>query len=392
MSDGIVPFNRPRLSGGEQENIAEAGKNLYLSGNGPFTRRCAAMLERELGVERVLLTPSGTAALELGVLLLDLKPGDEVIMPSFTFPTTASAVALHGGIPVFVDVRPDTLNIDPACVGAAVTQRTRAVLPVHYAGVACNMAALREVAPPGASILEDAAHAIDATQDGRALGSFGELAAFSFHETKNVTCGEGGALAINDARLVKRAEILQEKGTNRAAFFRGEVDKYTWVDVGSSFVLSDLNAAFLLAQLEHVKAITDDRRRTWARYYAAFEELELAGLVTRPVIPAGAHHNGHLFYLLVQPPAARETVLETLRAAGVNAVFHYVPLHTSPAGRRVGRSSGSLSTTDRVSEQLIRLPLWAGMSDEIVSRVVETVAEAIQNAAETSGSPINRPA
>ena len=298
----LIPFNRPRLTGAELDYIAEAVENLYLSGNGPFTKRCAEWLEGRLGCERVLFTPSGTAALELGALLLGLGEGDEVIIPSFTFPTTASAVALRGATPVFVDIEEETLNVDPECVRAAITERTKAILPVHYAGVGCDMDALVELAEEnGLAILEDAAHAIGASWRGKPLGTFGALGALSFHETKNATCGEGGALIINDPELVPTAEILQEKGTNRSAFFRGEVDKYTWVDVGSSFVMSDINAAFLLAQLEHLDEINGERCATWDRYMAGLRGAGRCG----PRAPAGRSRCGRAQRPPLLPPARR---------------------------------------------------------------------------------------
>jgi dTDP-4-amino-4,6-dideoxygalactose transaminase len=383
----IIPFNRPSLVGSERENIAEAAENLYLSGNGPFGQKCSALLERQIGCARALLTPSGTAALEIATLLLGLEPGDEVIMPSFTFPTTASCVALRGGVPVFVDIRPDTLNIDENLIAPALTDRTRAILPVHYAGIGCAMDSICEIARErNLAIIEDAAHSIDARYMGRPLGSFGDLGALSFHETKNITCGEGGALLIRDEELIERAEILQEKGTNRSAFRRGDIEKYTWIDVGSSFVLSDINAAFLYAQLEHLRDVTEARRRIWDRYYSAFAELEDLGLARRPHVPAEADHNGHLFYLLIAPEISRDEILAALQAQGVHGVFHYVPLHESPAGSRWGRVSGDLPHTVSASQRLIRLPLWIGMTPEQIDRVVDSVFGALRDAAASRGS------
>lgn len=302
-------------------------------------------------------------------------------MPSFTFATSASSVALRGATPVFVDVDPETLNIDPDQIELALNSRTRAIMPVHYGAVGCEMERIAELADSAdAVVVEDAAHAIGASWGGQPLGSFGGLGTLSFHETKNITCGEGGALLINDPGMVEAAEILQEKGTNRSAFFRGEVDKYTWVDVGSSFLLSDLNAAFLWAQLQNLEQINADRRRTWDRYFEAFADLETSGLARRPIVPPQAQHNGHLFYLLLDASIDREAVMRHARAAGVHTVFHYVPLHSSPAGRRVGRSVGSLKVTDSISDRLLRLPLWCGMDAGTVDRVVVAIGDAIQAA------------
>jgi dTDP-4-amino-4,6-dideoxygalactose transaminase len=371
-----VPFNRPYYVGSEQEYVLAALAAGHLSGSGGFTARCEAELERRLGVPRVLLTPSGTAALELAAMLLDVGPGDEVIMPSFTFPSTANAFALRGATPVFVDIREDTLNLDERLVEAAITPRTRAIVPVHYAGVACEMDLLAELAERhGITLVEDAAQALLSSHRGRPLGGLGGLAALSFHETKNVTCGEGGALVLSDPALVRRAEIIRDKGTDRAAFFRGEVDRYTWVGLGSSFALSDVSAAFLWAQLEQVEAITRARLALWRRYDEGLAAVAAQGLLRRPVVPAHATHNAHMYYVLLADHVPRAAFLDGLRARGVDAVFHYVPLHSSPAGRELGRASGTLSVTSHQSERLVRLPLWTGMEHELVDRVVATVTE-----------------
>jgi dTDP-4-amino-4,6-dideoxygalactose transaminase len=373
----FLPFNRPFTTGREFEHIEQAIENLHLSGNGPFTQRCAEWLSERTGSPRALLTTSGTAALEMATLLLGVGPGDEVVMPSFTFVSTANAVVLRGGVPVFVDVRPDTLNLDVDAAAAAVTDRTRAIVPVHYGGVGCDMDAVGELARThGLQVLEDAAQGVMAAYQGRPLGSMGTLGCLSFHETKNLTSGEGGALLINEHDLIDRAEVLHEKGTNRAAFFRGAVDKYTWVDVGSSFLPSEINAAFLWAQLEEADAITSRRMRIWERYHAAFAELEAQERVRRPIVPAGRRHNAHMYYLLLPDRARRDRLIERLSERGVMAVFHYVPLHSSPAGRRHGRAAGSLAQTDAASERLVRLPLWAGMEEEDVERVVAGVTAA----------------
>ena len=369
-----VPFNRPYYVGDEHEQVLEAIAAGHISASGTFTERCERELEAQLGAARVLLTPSCTAALELAAMLLDIGPGDEVIMPSFTFTSTANAFALRGAVPVFVDIREDTLNLDERLVEAAITPRTRAIVPVHYAGVGCEMTALLEIAERhGLTVVEDAAHAAMATHRAQPLGTFGRLGTLSFHETKNLTCGEGGALIVCDPGLVARAEILRDKGTNRSAFLRGEVDRYTWVELGSSMGLSDLNAAFLWAQLRDAGAITAARLRIWERYHRAFAELEGAGVLRRPVIPASSGHNAHMYYLLLEDRARRDGFIAALRGRNVDAVFHYVPLHSSPAGRRLGRASGPLARTSRLSDRVVRLPLWAAMTDAICDRVIAAV-------------------
>jgi dTDP-4-amino-4,6-dideoxygalactose transaminase len=373
-----IPFNRPFTTGREFLYVREAIENGHLSGNGPFTERCNRWLEQRVGSELALLTHSCTAALEMAVMLLDIGPGDEVVMPSFTFVSTANAVVLRGGTPVFVDVRQDTLNIDEEKVAAAITPKTRAILAVHYAGVGCAMSELGGIAEATATpLVEDAAQGILASYDERPLGSFGSLAALSFHETKNVHCGEGGALLINDASFAERAEILLEKGTNRRRFFRGQVDKYSWVDIGSSYAPSEVNAAFLWAQLEDADAITARRLAIWRTYHEAFAELEQQGLARRPVLPDRCSHNAHMYYLLLPDLDSRSRLIEELRRAGIHAVFHYVPLHESDAGRRYGRPAGDLSVTEGVGERLVRLPLWPGMADQDVERVVDGVDSAL---------------
>jgi dTDP-4-amino-4,6-dideoxygalactose transaminase len=370
-----LPYNRPQMVGRELEYIQQAVEAGHLSGNGPFAGRCSAWLEQLHASPRALLTHSCSGALEMAAILAEIEPGDEVIMPSFTFVTTANAFVLRGAVPVFVDVRADTLNLDETLVEAAITPRTRAIVPVHYAGIACEMDALVEISRRHKLLLiEDAAHGLLSTYHGRPLGGIGALATFSFHETKNVICGEGGALMINDADLVARAEIVQEKGTNRREFFRGQVDKYTWVDIGSSYLPSEIAAAFLYAQFEQAGVITARRLELWDQYHAGFEELEQARVVRRPVVPEGCVHNAHLFYLLVQG-GRRHELIDELGRRGINAVFHYMPLHSSPAGLRYGRAAGELPVTDRESASLVRLPLWVGMEDSDISRVVEAVGE-----------------
>jgi dTDP-4-amino-4,6-dideoxygalactose transaminase len=381
MSDDVIPFNRPYATGAEFGYIREAIANSHLSGNGPFAARCTEFLERESGAPQALLTHSCTGALEMAVLLSGVGPGDEVIVPSFAFASIANAVALRGATPVFVDIRPDTLNLDERLVAEAVTPQTRAIATVHYAGVGCELDELVALARKrDLIVIEDAAQGLLATYRGRALGSVGDAGCVSFHETKNVIAGEGGALLVNRRDWIERAEILQEKGTDRSRFFRGEVDKYTWVDVGSSFVSSEINAAFLWAQLEHAHELTAARLAIWNAYHRAFEDLENDGRLRRPVVPPQCEHNAHLYYLLVER-GTRERFLGLLAESGIRAVFHYVPLHSSPAGRRYGRAHGSLDVTDDVSERLVRLPLWIGMTPGDVDRVAEAVERACERVA-----------
>jgi dTDP-4-amino-4,6-dideoxygalactose transaminase len=373
----MIPFNRPHLTGREFTYIQEAVEAGQLAGNGRFTQRCHRWLESSLGARRVLLTHSATGALEMAALLLDLQPGDEVIMPSFTFVSTANAFVLRGATPVFVDVTRDTLNIDEHLIEAAITPRTRAIVPVHYAGVSCDMDAIADIARRhDLVIIEDAAQALLSSYKGRALGSIGHLAALSFHETKNVISGEGGALAINDDRYLERAEILWQKGTNRSAFAQGAVDKYTWVDIGSSFLPGELVAAFLLAQLERAHEITAERLLSWGRYLEACAPLRALG-VDLPSVPAECVHNGHLFRVLLPPHVSRSDALRELSLRGVNAVFHYVPLHSSPAGRRFGRAASRMDVTDDCSARLVRLPLWMGMGADLPARVAAALTATI---------------
>lgn len=357
-----IPFNKPYMTGRELEFVAQAHAEGHLSGDGSFSKRCHAWLERRTGTKKALLTHSCTAALEMAAMLLGLRPGDEVIMPSFTFVSTANAVVLRGATPVFVDIRPDTLNIDESLIEQAITPRTRAIWVVHYAGVACEMDTIMSLAARHhLFVVEDAAQGILSSYRGRPLGSIGHLAALSFHETKNVISGEGGALLVNDERFIERAEIIREKGTNRSKFFRGQVDKYTWVDIGSSYLPSDIIAAFLAAQLEQADAITRRRLDIWNAYHAAFAGLEKEGKLRRPIVPPHCTHNAHMYYLLVTDLEERTGTLDYLRHTGIGAVFHYIPLHASPAGMKYGRTTTPLLVTDDISERLIRLPLWLGM-------------------------------
>jgi dTDP-4-amino-4,6-dideoxygalactose transaminase len=371
-----IPFNKPRLTGREYERIGQAVANLHLAGNGPFTQAAQRWLEERTGAVKALLTQSCTAALEMSALLANVGPGDEIIMPSFTFVSTANAFVLRGAVPVFVDIRPDTLNLDPEAVAAAITPATRAVVAVHYAGVACDMDAICAITRErGVMLIEDAAQAILSTYRGRPLGAFGTLAALSFHETKNVLSGEGGALLVNDPALVERAEIIWEKGTDRSRFFRGQVDKYTWVDVGSSYLPSEITAAFLSAQIDEADRLTADRLAIWERYHDAFEGAEAAGSLRRPIVPRDCAHNAHMYYLLMPTLAARDGMLRHLQERSINATFHYIPLHLAPAGRRFGRACGELPCTNNAAERLLRLPLWGGMSDADIDFTIGAVLE-----------------
>lgn len=362
----MIKFNQPYMTGRELWLISQAHANGHLSGDGQFTRQCHAWLEARTGCRKALLTHSCTAALEMSALLLDLAPGDEVIMPSFTFVSTANAFVLRGAVPVFVDIRADTLNIDETLIESAITPRTKAICVVHYAGVGCEMDAINEVAARhGIPVIEDAAQGVLSDYKGRPLGGIGALGALSFHETKNVISGEGGALLVNDSRLVERAEIIREKGTNRSKFFRGQVDKYTWVDAGSSYLPGEIIAAFLAAQFEEADAITERRLAMWNRYHAWAETLEAAGLVRRPIIPAHCKHNAHMYYLLLPSLEARTKFIDEFKQRGYGAVFHYIPLHSSPAGQRYGRTHGEMTLTNATSDRLVRLPLWAGLEQHM---------------------------
>ncbi len=358
----MIPFNKPFMTGKELSYIERAHANAHLSGDGPFTKQCHAWLEHRIGCKKALLTQSCTAALEMAALLLDLQPGDEVIMPSFTFVSTANAFALRGAVPVFVDIRPDTLNIDERLIERAITPRTKAICVVHYAGVGCEMDVIMELAERhGLLVIEDAAQGILSSYRGRPLGSIGHLAALSFHETKNIICGEGGALLINDQRFVERAEIIREKGTNRSRFFRGQIDKYTWVDVGSSYLPSEILAAFLLAQLEDAESITSRRLAIWDRYLA----WSKAQGISVPAIPDACTHNAHIYYLMLPSLQHRTHFISQMKEAGIQAVFHYLPLHSSPAGLQYGRADSALPVTDEVSDRLVRLPLWLGVEQQL---------------------------
>ncbi len=369
------PFNQPHLTGNELHYISDAHAHGQLAGDGSFTQKCHQQLEESTGAQKVLLTHSCTAALEMAALLADIQPGDEVIMPSYTFVSTANAFVLRGGVPVFVDIRPDTLNLNEQLIEQAITSKTKGIVPVHYAGVACEMDAILEIAQKhDLFVIEDAAQGVQACYKGKALGTLGDLGCFSFHETKNVISGEGGALLVNRRDWIQRAEIVREKGTNRSQFFRGQVDKYTWVEAGSSYLPGEIIAAFLWAQLQEAESITQRRLEIWKTYHTAFEELESKERLRRPIVPKECQHNGHMYYLLLRDLKDRSNFIENMKEQGVNCVFHYVPLHSSPAGKKYGRVSGSRKVTDSVSERLVRLPLWVGLEPsltEIIDRLLE---------------------
>jgi dTDP-4-amino-4,6-dideoxygalactose transaminase len=370
----MIPFNRPALWGSEIEYILAAIARGHISGDGTFTKKVHAFLEEALGVPKVLLTTSCTHALEMAALLLNIGPGDEVIVPSFTFVSTVNAFVLRGATPVFVDIRPDTLNLDERRLPEKITSRTKAIVPVHYAGVGCEMDVIMRLAEERQiAVVEDNAHGLFGRYRGRALGTFGQLATQSFHETKNFSCGEGGALLINDARHVARAEILREKGTNRSAFFRGQIDKYTWVDLGSSYLPSDVLSAVLLAQLEAKDRVQASRQRCWDHYARSLGDWAESRGVRLPFIPAHCEHPAHMFYLLMKTLDQRQALIAHLKARGIVSVFHYLPLHSSPMGLRQGGKLGDCPVTEDISDRLLRLPLFGQMSDEDLESVVNAV-------------------
>jgi len=368
----MISFNRPYLTGNELKYIAQAHKKGVLAGNGVFTQKCQSWVEQMMHVKKALLTHSCTAALEMAAILTDIQPGDEIIMPSYTFVSTANAFVLCGGIPVFVDIRPDTLNIDENLIEAAITPRTKAIVPVHYAGVGCEMDVIMGIARRHKLlVIEDAAHCVKATYKGRELGSIGHLGALSFHETKNIISGEGGALLINDKKFIERAEIIWQKGTNRKAFQQGKIDKYTWVDMGSSFLPGEITAAFLWAQMQEATKITSKRAESWQRYHELLEPHEIAGKLRRPIVPKGGDHNAHTYYILLNSMEQRYQARKKLEKKGFMAVSHYVPLHSSPAGKKYGRLAGKLLLTQDISERILRLPLFIGLT----ARQQNTIAE-----------------
>jgi dTDP-4-amino-4,6-dideoxygalactose transaminase len=371
-----IPFNKPCLTGNEQQYMAQTLVNGHISGDGAFTKKCHALLQQELGVPNVLLTTSCTHALEMAALLLNIQPGDEVIIPSFTFVSTANAFVLRGARPVFADIRSDTLNLDESKIEELITPRTRAIIPVHYAGVGCEMDTIMAIAEQhGLAIVEDNAHGLFGQYRGRDLGTFGSLATLSFHETKNFSCGEGGALLINNPELAQRAEIIREKGTNRSRFFRGQVDKYTWVDVGSSYLPSDLLAAYLLAQLESRERIQKARCRVFDYYAHNLATWALEQGVQLPFIPSWCDQAYHMFYMILPNLNMRQTLIRHLKEQGILSVFHYLPLHLSDMGRKNGGSQGDCPVTEDVSDRLLRLPFYNDLSEEQQSRVVETILQ-----------------
>jgi dTDP-4-amino-4,6-dideoxygalactose transaminase len=373
----MIPFNKPYLTGRELHYISEAHARGQLAGDGYFTKQCNAWLEEKTGCHMALLTHSCTAALEMAAILAEIQPGDEVIMPSYTFVSTANAFVLRGGVPVFVDIREDTLNMDERLIEAAITPRTKAIVPVHYAGVGCEMDTIMAIAKKhNVLVIEDAAQGVMAFYKGRALGSIGDLGCYSFHETKNIIAGEGGALLVNNPTLAERAVIIREKGTNRSQFFRGHVDKYTWIDIGSSYLPGELIAAFLWAQMEEAEAITTQRLDLWRYYHESLESLELSALVRRPLIPAECSSNAHMYYLLMADPSERSQFLNYTRANGIGCVFHYVPLHSAPRASNAGPSIHvkSLKITTLQSERIVRLPFWIGIEEhqDYVTKIIRS--------------------
>ncbi len=377
-----IPFNKPYISGKEVQYVTQAISDGKIASDGHYTKLCAGLLEETFGIAKVLLTPSCTAALEIGAILCDLRPGDEVILPSYTFVSTANAIARLQARPVFVDIRPDTLNIDEELIEQAITKRTKAIFPVHYAGVSCEMDRIMEIASRhGLTVVEDAAQGVNAYYKGRPLGSIGHLAAYSFHETKNYVCGEGGALCVNASEHIERAEIIRDKGTNRSRFLRGMMDKYTWVDVGSSYVPSEINCAFLYAQLEQLESISQRRRDIYDFYHHHLAPLERHGWLQLPSIPEECESNYHMFYVLLRDAEVRDPLIANLKEHGIAAPFHYVPLHTAPVGMTYGYSAGDLPVTEELSSRLMRLPFYYDISQieqmEVVSRIQAFAARGV---------------
>lgn len=370
----MIPFNRPPYVGREEQYIREAIGNHKICGDGSFTRRCNTWMEENTGTEKVLLTTSCTSALEMAALLCKIQPGDEVIMPSYTFVSTADAFVLRGAKIVFIDIRPDTMNIDEALIEAAITERTKAIAVVHYAGVGCEMDTIMDIAKRHSLyVVEDAAQGVNAFYKGKALGTIGDFGCYSFHETKNYSMGEGGAILIQSRDDVEMAEIIREKGTNRSKFFRGEIDKYSWVEAGSSYLPSELNAAYLYAQLEVADEINEKRLAAWKQYYSELKDLEEKGKIDLPYIPAECKHNAHMFYIKARDLEERTSLIRYLKEKGIGAVFHYVPLHSSEAGRRYGRFHGTDKYTTKESDRLVRLPLFYGLTESEISFVTEAV-------------------
>ncbi|WP_455534668.1 dTDP-4-amino-4,6-dideoxygalactose transaminase [Roseburia inulinivorans] len=372
--DNRISFNVPPYCGKEEEYVMQAIKSHKISGDGEFTKKCSRWIEQKTGTERALLTTSCTHATEMAALLADIQPGDEVIMPSYTFVSTADAFVLRGAKIVFVDIRPDTMNIDETKIEAAITKRTKAIVPVHYAGVACEMDTIMDIARrQNLFVIEDAAQGVMSTYKGKALGTIGDYGCYSFHETKNYSMGEGGALLIKNADMIENAEILREKGTNRSKFFRGQIDKYTWVNFGSSYLPSELNAAYLWAELEIADKINEDRQRTWSLYYNGLKDLSEQERISIPVVPAECIHNAHMFYIKVKDLEERTRFISYMKEREIDCVFHYVPLHSAPAGRKFGRFNGEDKYTTKESERLVRLPMYYGMRKEDAGRVIDTI-------------------
>lgn len=370
----MIKFNVPPVTGKELTHIAEAMKNEKICGDGAFTKKCSEWLEEQTGSAKVLLTTSCTHATEMAALLLDIQPGDEVIMPAYTFVSTADAFVMRGATVVFVDIRPDTMNMDETLIEDAITDKTKAIVPVHYAGVGCEMDVIMEIARRHhLAVVEDAAQGMMATYKGKALGSIGDFGCYSFHETKNYSMGEGGALLIRDEAYIERAEIIREKGTNRSKFFRGQIDKYTWVDAGSSYLPSDINAAYLWAQLEMAGEINQNRLKTWNRYKDGLSNLQKEGYIDLPFIPEHCEHNAHMFYIKTKDIDERSRLISYLKENGIWAVFHYIPLHTAPAGLKFGRFSGEDKYTTKESERLVRLPLYYGIREDEVDKIIACV-------------------
>lgn len=372
-----IPFNIPPYVGHEMEYLQKACEvNHKICGDGPFTKQCKAWVEEKTGTAECLMTTSGTSALEMAAHLSHIQPGEEVIMPSYTFCSTADAFVLKGAVPVFVDIRPDTMNLDETLLEDAITDKTRAIAAVHYAGVSCEMDTILEIAKRHhLTVVEDAAQGVMSSYKGRALGTFGDFGCYSFHETKNYSMGEGGALLIRDPEKISEAEILREKGTNRSQFFRGQIDKYTWVDYGSSFLPSELNAAYLMAQLDRADEINHARLARWEQYYRLLSPLAAEGRIELPVIPKDCVHNAHMFYIKTRDLEERQALIQALREQGILAVFHYIPLHSSPAGKKFGRFHGEDRYTTRESERLLRLPMYYSLTEENVNDVVSVIEE-----------------
>ena len=373
----MIVFNRPPFTGNEEKYLIQSMKSLKISGDGEFTRRCHRWFEERLECKKVLLTTSCTHALEMTAILIDIQPGDEVIMPSYTFVSTANAFALRGAKIVFVDIRPDTMNIDEKLIEAAITEKTKAIVPVHYAGVACEMDTIMDIANRhNLFVIEDAAQGMMSSYKGKALGTIGHFGTYSFHETKNYTSGgEGGLLIINDEDYITKAEIIREKGTNRSQFFRGMVDKYSWVDIGSSYLMNDISAAYLWGQLDIADEINDERVNHWKMYYKGLSDLSKKGLIELPTVPDNCIHNAHMFYIKVKDLNERTNLIENLESHGIHAVFHYVPLHSAPAGIKFGRFFGEDTYTTKDSERLVRLPLYYGIKQEDIESVINTIIE-----------------